>query len=212
MMHTRAGYALALVLALVLAAGCAPASAPGSGAAPGVHAAVPDGLTVDVRQSFYPVRGDTPRELNGALALAAPRHRGRRAYGLTDWTLRWSYDALPDTRACRVADPEFRLTITTRLPRWEDRERAPARVVADWDLFMTRLRDHETGHRERVIREAIRVLEALREASASTCESLRASVRDAVLRAEDRMWEVNRHYDRSTDYGRAQAPGRVSGR
>lgn len=199
------------LLAVLLTAGCAGVADPGY-TAPPVARAVAEGLTVEFRESFYGVRGDTPRELNGALRVAAPRHRGRRAYGLTDWTLRWRYRAVAGTRGCRVTDPEIHLTLTTRLPRWEDRERAVSTVADDWDLFMARLRDHETGHRERVIREAVRALEAFRELGEPTCAGLRSSVRETVLRAEDRMWEANRHYDRSTDYGLSQASVTGGGR
>lgn len=199
------------LLAVVLTAGCAAVADPGHAAPPGARIPA-EGLTVEVRESFYGVRGDTPRALNGALRVAAPRHRGRRAFGLTDWTLRWRYRVLPGARSCRVTDPEIHLTLTTQLPRWEDRKRAASTVADDWDLFMARLRDHETGHRERVIREAVRALEAFRELEAPSCAELRSSVRETVLRAEDRMWEANRHYDRSTDYGLSQASGATGGR
>lgn len=199
------------LLAVILTAGCAAVGDPGH-AEPPVARVVAEGLTVELRESFYGVRGDTPRALNGALRVAAPRHRGRRAYGLTDWTLRWRYTAVAGPRGCRVTDPEIRLSLTTQLPRWEDRERAASSIADDWDLFMARLRDHETGHRERVIREAVRALEAFRELGAPTCADLRSSVRETVLRAEDRMWEANRHYDRSTDYGLSQASEAAGGR
>lgn len=203
-----------VLLAAFLVAGCTPLADPGlpGTPTPPVARALPEGLDVQVRESFYGVRGDTPSQLNRALAVAAPRHRGRRAYGLTDWALRWRYRTLPGARVCRVADPEIHLAVTTWLPRWEDRGRAAPAVADQWDLFMTRLRDHERGHRERVIRETFRALDALRDAAAPTCADLRLTVREAILRAEDRMWEANRHYDRSTDYGRAQAPEMAGGR
>lgn len=199
------------LLAVVLTAGCAAVADPGHAGPPDARPAA-EGLTVQLRESFYGVRGDTPRALNRALRVAAPRHRGRRAYGLTDWTLRWRYRVLPGARSCRVTDPEIHLALTTQLPRWENRERAASTVADDWDLFMARLRDHEAGHRERVIREAVRALEAFRELHAPSCADLRSSVRETVLRAEDRMWEANRHYDRSTDYGLSQASGVAGGR
>lgn len=203
--------AIGHLLAVALTAGCATVADPGHAGPPEVRFAA-EGLTVELQESFYEVRGDTPRALNGALRVAAPRHRGRRAYGLTDWTLRWRYKVLPGARSCRVTDPEIHLTLTTQLPRWEDRERATSPVADDWDLFMARLRDHEAGHRERVIREAVRALEAFRELAAPSCADLRSSVREIVLRAEDRMWEANRHYDRRTDYGLSQASGTAGGR
>ena len=204
---TRAG----AILALALSSGCVPAVVSQGPASPS-EPAVPDGLVVERRATYYTVRGDTPAEINGALAVEAPRHRGRRAYGLTDWTLRWRYRPLPGVPLCRLADPRIHLTVRTRLPRWEDRARATGQVGADWDLFLIRLRRHEAGHRERVIREAARALEELRGLAAPTCEGLRVRVEEVVLRSEDRMWEANRRYDLMTGYGVDQVEEMAVGR
>src|SRR5690606_9275539 len=155
-------------IALVLCAhGCAPSAV-------GSPAPAPDGPRLEVRidERFYQVEGLTPQDLNLALRENGPRLREgeRRWFGVTDFALRYRYQPRPWGNGCRAVEANVAVELVTTLPEWPDREAASPMLRDHWDLFISRLREHERGHQRIAMlagRDLLRGVEALR---APDCE------------------------------------------
>jgi predicted secreted Zn-dependent protease len=191
-----------IVLALC-ASGCAPATTGTPRAEPAT------GIEVSIDERFYEVAGVTPWELNRALRQNGPRDNEteRRWFGATEFTLRYRYDPMPWGEGCRAGVPHVHVELVTTLPEWPDREAAPAPLRRDWDLFLTRLREHEHGHQRIAIlmgQELLRAVEALR---ATDCEALRAQARRLALAFESAGELGHRSWDRETRHGLAAGEG-----
>lgn len=186
-------------LALVAAAACAPVrrEAPN-----GAHPSAPP-LEVRIDERYYEVEGMTPRELNHALREKGPRADGhrRRWHGLTDFALRYRYEPRPWADGCRAVEARVEVEVVTTLPEWPDREAASPMLREDWDLFLTRLREHEQGHQRIAIllgRDLLREVEALR---AADCDALRAQAKRLASAFEQAADLEHRSWDQETDHG-----------
>lgn len=173
---------------------------PGSSAPP----PVPYGVVARPEQRSYPVNGLTEREILRSLRENGPVARGRPAWGLHEWSVRWTYRFAPAGGVCRMQDVRVELRSVTTMPRWVDRERADSVLIRDWDAMLAALRTHENGHRDISYRAAREVQRALERVSAPSCGLIpaRANARgQEVLR---RYHDRNRRYDEETQRGRTQ--------
>jgi predicted secreted Zn-dependent protease len=192
----------ATLLALAaLTSGCLPGHARVLAASP-----LP-GLEVSVDETFYGVAGLTALDLNRDLFRRAVRHEGARYQGLTDFRVAYSYEPAWDPSGCRTSAPRVSVRVVTTLPRWEDRDVASEGLRSDWDLYLSRLREHEQGHQRIAIVAGRELLEQVAALRAPDCDALRrtaAAVADAYqvsVDAEQKVW------DDETDHGLAAEGG-----
>ena len=188
-----------LVLAAPLAWGCAGRAGGGRAGAP--SAPVAGGLTVSLEERSYQVSARGVRALNGALLRGGPRLEGRAAHAATDWLIRWSYVPVREGPGCACGRPRVELELVTTLPEWLDAHEAPEGLVRDWELFVERLRLHETRHQQLAVRNGEDLLAALADLRASDCENLREEAREAALRIGASYRERHESFDRETRFG-----------
>ena len=179
----------ALLALATLTSGCLPTRARVLAASP-----MP-GLDVSVDEAFYGVGGLTVRDLNRDLLRRALTHEGVRWQGLTAFRVTYSYLPESDLGGCRAAAPRVHVKVVTTLPLWRDREAAPAWLRSDWDLYLSRLREHEEGHQRIAIDAGHALLEDVASLEAPDCDALRrtaaavARAHQANVTTEQRVWD-----------------------
>jgi predicted secreted Zn-dependent protease len=131
----------------------------------------------------YPVTGRTIPEVLDSIARNGPKSekQGSATVGRTIPKFSWSWTLAASPRECRIASANVALAVTIRMPRWQDRDRSPAPLRAEWDRYYADVLKHERGHAEiskatsRMIERAILALPAR-----STCPQMRDAIRPAV--------------------------------
>jgi predicted secreted Zn-dependent protease len=193
--RSRAWLALALC-----ACGCAPVLT----GARGERAAEP-AIEVTIDERFYEVDGTTPWDLNRALRRNGPRDDAdeRSWHGATDFALRYRYEPAASTDGCHAADARVQVELVTTLPEWPDRDSAPAWLREDWDLFLSRLREHERGHQRIAIELGQELLRGVEELRASDCEALRIQARRLAMTFQTEGHLEHESFDRQTGHGLA---------
>jgi predicted secreted Zn-dependent protease len=166
--------------------------------------ALPPGVGGDVRVEYYDVSGSTPRELRESMIRHGPRDGERPVYGYHSWNVRWRFSYAPENGRCRMTDVFVEVTSVTQLPRWRPERTASARLVAEWEAFVERLRAHEDGHRDLGLEAAAQVRGTLLELEAPRCTGMSAAANAAAHRVLDHYRELNRQYDVETRNGRTQ--------
>ncbi len=187
----------------------APASAPDAWAAaastrdprPAAVSPPHTALTVRTEERFYDVHGTSASRINLELASRGPRHGGVHWHALTDFALRWSYVPRRVGGRCAPGRVSLEVDVVTTLPRWDDRPRAEAALVSDWQLYMHRLRAHEDVHRAIAVWGGRELLHSVALLSAPDCRSLGEEAQRLARRVQAEVDGAQSAWDRLTDYG-----------
>ena len=153
--------------------------------------------------TYYDVHGGTPYALASSLASRGPKHGGERYFGMTEWTLRATYDRRWEADACRLTDVAVHLDVEISLPRWRGGRGAHA-LKADWDAFVDALDGHEHGHRALAVEAADAVRAALVELERGDCRTLWRDAEATMIAVMAEYDERHRAYDLHTNHGYTQ--------
>jgi predicted secreted Zn-dependent protease len=200
---------------LLLAAACAapsarprpaPPPAPATPAPPSPPRSSPRsaGLSIATHERYYDVTGANVAELRDAIRRLGPQEQGQSADALTVWDLEWTYGERPGAGACALRDVRVTLTVTMTLPRWDPPADAPARLIAAWREYLDHVKLHEAGHRAIAEQYAHRLLAALTELRAATCDAVWDAASRTAARVNAEGQARNRAYDVETRNGQTQ--------
>jgi predicted secreted Zn-dependent protease len=172
-------------------------AAPPAGGASGASAG--PGSLGTARIEYYDVSGASLDQLRAQMSA-----RGTDGWaGHTHTHVAYHFTTQPTSGGCRVDEVTVTLDARVRLPRWVDRDAAPAQAQGEWDRLMSRLVDHEGGHVRIGQSSADAVERAVRETTpASSCQDVAARAKgraDAVLAL---LPQQQADYDARTDHGR----------
>ena len=145
-----------------------PNTAGGMAALPSISVKV-SGATI----SYFPIDGDTTRELVGNLARGGVKACGEINYEWNrgdDRPAACAITAFPNAEgrierrivsggACTIREATVTARFTIHFPRWSTPERVPARLLAWWREVVVFIRDHEAGH-VRISRDHLEKLNA----------------------------------------------------
>lgn len=154
-----------------------------------------------MEERFYAVSGLSAATLNRALVHEGPTVRGRKAQGLTEWQLSWSYVPQELGQGCSSSRPRVDVRIVTTLPRWREFEQATERLSWDWSLFLERLRHHESEHQDIAMKNGRALLSVLEGLEADDCDRLQEVAERAAAGLASRHEELHVRFDGSADYG-----------
>jgi predicted secreted Zn-dependent protease len=140
----------------------------------------------------YTVTGRTIPEILDSIARNGSKlggHAGGTTVGRTLPKFGWSWKLEAAPEGCRVTSVHVSLAVTIRMPRWQDRDTAPATLRAEWDRYYADVLQHERRHAE-ISRAAARTIERaiLALPPRPTCAQLRGEIRpvvEAIVRAHD---------------------------
>jgi predicted secreted Zn-dependent protease len=171
--------------------------APTAPGAPGASAG--PGSLGTARIEYYDVSGATLDQLRSQMSA-----RGTDGWaGHTHTHVAYHFTTQPTGGGCRVDEVTVTLDAVVRLPRWTDRDAAPAGAQGEWDRLMTRLVDHEGGHVRIGQASADAVERAVRETTpGASCPDVAARAKgraDAILALLPQQQE---DYDVRTNHGR----------
>lgn len=139
--------------------------------------------------------------------LVTSDYQGResRFTGQTDWHIEWRACFEQSAGKCTVRGVLSTVHVTYTLPRWADRENAPAQLRDRWDRYKLSLTAHEKGHGAIALEVAKLIDMALvGKSSDESCEALNAESIKIVDEVMQRGEAMQREYDRATRHGSAQ--------
>lgn len=159
------------------------------------------------RYEFYGARAaDAGTSLRQRLLVTSDyQGREKRFTGQTDWHIEWRACFEQSGTRCRIGGVVSNVNVTYTLPRWADRDLAPAQLRERWDRYMASLDRHEKGHGE-IALEVARLIEAslVGRVDDDACETLNVDSTRLVDEVMQRGEVMQREYDRSTMHGSAQ--------
>ena len=155
----------------------------------------------------YDVAGTTVAELWQDIARHGPTDpaTGEHYAGDLRWNVHWNYRTSYDATECHVASVDVTIETTMTIPRWTNAREGSEPLQVAWDVFFSRLKLHEAGHKDNAIKAAQAIRDAIAGvAAAPTCEPVHARIEE-VARAVLEHWnQVDRDYDASTRHGLTQ--------
>lgn len=165
---------------------------------------VPPGVSLEERETAYPVRGRSVEALGRSLAENGPVWDREHVWGIAHWGVRWGWRTTSHGGGCRLVEIRVHLGTEVTLPEWQDEVTAPAELRVRWNDFLTALRAHEYGHRNRGFLAAGEIHAALLGVRSADCLDI-DEVAEAVARdVLERHLALDAEYDRRTLHGRAQ--------
>ena len=152
------------------------------------------------RVEYYDVSGATIDELRGRMRSGPEGWAGD-----TNTHVSYHFTTQPTAAGCRIGDVTVTLEAVVKLPRWANRDAAPASAQGEWDRLIARLTDHEGGH-VRIGQSAADAVErAVRDTvPGGSCQDVAARAKgraDAILAL---LPQQQQDYDVRTNHGRDQ--------
>lgn len=108
-----------------------------------------DTVREDIRVEYYDIRGTTAEELNQQMSEMGPGDSDGNWFAKTNWAIDWDYP-IPKGDSCEPV--QVIIWIQYILPRWIDKNEAPAELQARWDVYELQLKKHEEHHKDIVVK------------------------------------------------------------
>jgi predicted secreted Zn-dependent protease len=155
---------------------------------------------------YFVVRGTTIEQLRAETNSKGPvGTSGRRGEANTRSSIAWRFQIRQRAAVCTVHDIEVDLSIRMILPKWERPWDVDPDLLAHWNRYVTALRIHEDGHRQRAEAGAREVREALRDAAGpGSCVDLKNRLDSKVKALIAALGQRQSDYDRETGNGKTQ--------
>lgn len=156
---------------------------------------------------YYDIQGSTEQELRRQLnttRAAAGMEPEFDAY--TKWTVNWKYKSSLTESSASISDAQVTVRVETVLPRWVNSSAAPPDLKEKWGRYITRLKEHEQGHRDTGVRAAQLIRDALLKTSISRPDSarLRNRVDGITTDIVRKCRRLDTSYDALTQHGVTQ--------
>ena len=160
----------------------------------------------DFAIEYFTVNGATARELDAEIDAKGPvGENGRRSDGYTRWHMNWTFGFDSSEAGCKASHIVVDLDIHMILPRWSAPAGADPALRSRWDRYLSALRTHEDGHRDRAEAAARDVRRALlMEPGARNCDALKNRLNSRANALLDDLRKQQAAYDRETAYGQKQ--------
>ena len=160
----------------------------------------------------YDVAGTTTTELWQDIARHGPTDPASGDHYAGDlrwdlhWDLHWNDKVSVSPNECHLTSIDVTIETTMTIPRWTNPVKASDALQVAWDVFLSRLKLHESGHRANAVKAAQAVREAIAGAAGqdANCSTLEARTNAAANQAVDHWRKVDQDYDASTRHGITQ--------
>ena len=156
---------------------------------------LPAGVTAEVSEVSYIVRGATVPEIRLSLRTAATATLGSDMVGLHSSRFNFEFGYTQQGNYCVMKEVTIRLESAIQVPQWTERGTADFRVVAMWDRYIRAVRAHEYTHREHLYRRARDISQELYRIKSPTCASMQSRVRSTTVRINDRYRQLSEQFD-----------------
>jgi len=154
----------------------------------------------------YDVAGTTSTELWDQIRQFGPTDAAGKHYaGDLLSNIHWQTWLHTDAQGCSVERSEVTVDTVVTVPRWTNAREGSEALQTDWDIFLSRLKEHEAGHRSNAVKAAQAVREAIEGVGRlPDCDTLRPIVKQAAEAAIDHWKQVDIDYDTTTRHGETQ--------
>ena len=135
------------------------------------------------KYSYYKISGESAPELYLSMLRRGPHVQGEKAYAATSAESSQRGRLEIAAKSCRIADYQYSVEFTIRLPRLADESALSANARGRWRQFSNFLRKHEETHRSIWMGCANEIEAKIRNLRGRTCEEVDARaqrIRDAV--------------------------------
>jgi predicted secreted Zn-dependent protease len=159
------------------------------------------------RVQTYDVAGTTSAELWDQIREHGPTDPGTGTHYAGDlrWDISSHYWLRGGAQGCSVERSEVTIETTITLPRWTNARLGSNALQTDWDVFLSRLKEHEFGHRSHAVSAAQAVREAIDGVGRSAeCQALGQRIDQSVRAALEHWKQVDVDYDTTTRHGETQ--------
>ena len=162
----------------------------------GPHARAAEWKAVE-REQPYSIRGTTGPELYASIGERGPEVGGlTRTIAHTTFRLTWTRDYQPRDGGCVLASARPKLAITYTLPK--PASRLAGTVKANWDMFISGVRDHEKVHGTMIkdmVREIERVSIGLAVENDPNCKKIRQELTRRLAAISQEQRRKSRDFD-----------------
>ena len=149
---------------------------------------------------YYPVYGRTPLELHMSMVQNGPFNEivQKRVYAEIHWRIAWKFDYIDEPGKCRLNKLVITMPTTITMPKWMDAEGAPAETLALWPSVLSKIRQHEDGHKAIGMEGANVLARRLKSLPVyPTCQELNRVIRNEGERIVGEYSLANSAFDRS---------------
>jgi predicted secreted Zn-dependent protease len=155
----------------------------------------------------YRIEGATSEDLWNQIRAAGPIDEAdhRHYASNTRTTISWHYAFVSEAHACRVDRSDVAISTVVTLPEWVDQVRGSRMLQAAWSNFITRLKLHESGHRDNAMQAALTIRHVIDTAGTDPdCAALSRAIDASAYAVLARQNRSDVDYDASTRHGEAQ--------
>jgi predicted secreted Zn-dependent protease len=149
------------------------------------------------QEKLYAISGTTGPELYASIGERGPEVGGlMRTIAHTTFKLTWRRDYQPRDGGCVLASARPRLIITYTLPR--PASKLSGTVRANWDLFISGVRDHEKVHGDMIkdmVGEIARVSVGLKVDNDPGCKKIRQELTARLAAISQEQRRKSRDFD-----------------
>lgn len=149
------------------------------------------------REQLYTVTGTTGPELYASIGERGPEVGGLvRAIATTTFKLTWTRDYQKRDGGCLLASAKPKLTITYTLPK--PASRLSGNVRANWDMFISGVRDHEKVHGTMItdmVHEIERISVGLAVENDPNCRKIRQELTRRLAAISQEQRRKSRDFD-----------------
>jgi predicted secreted Zn-dependent protease len=145
--------------------------------------------TFSTKYSYYKISGESAAEVYLSMLRRGPHVQGEKAYAATSAESSQRGRLEIAAKSCRIADYQYSVEFTIRLPRLADESALPGNARGRWRQFSNFLRTHEETHRSIWMGCANEIETKIKNLRGRTCEEVDARaqhIRDAVQAACNR--------------------------
>jgi len=149
------------------------------------------------QEKLYTIRGTTGPELYASIGERGPEVGGlMRTIAHTTFKLTWQRDYQPRNGGCVLASAKPKLIITYTLPK--PASRLSGTVKANWDTFISGVRDHEKIHGDMIkamVREIEQVSVGLSAENDPGCKKIRQDLQARLALISQEQRRKSRDFD-----------------
>jgi predicted secreted Zn-dependent protease len=148
---------------------------------------------------YYDIRGTTEQQLAQQMKSLGPK--GYYAY--CNYRIYYHYRSSPFENGCAISSLNVTVRTEYTMPRWIDKQEAPAALQQKWEEWYRCIKGHEEGHRDIGVRKA-RLVEKSLFTVRGPCNLIDGKMKESYHHVMAAAANDDAEYDRVTDHGRAQ--------
>jgi predicted secreted Zn-dependent protease len=154
------------------------------------------------QRRYYDVTGQTLGDVNKRMLASSPiAEAGIKYRGRCDYHIDWQFTYASDSDWCAIKSVAVTISITYTMPRWIDYSSTSSSMQEKWNVFFTRLQEHEEGHAN-LAKDASRDIEReIGNMKRRSCQELNQAANESGHDLMRKLDAASDAYDARTNHG-----------